>query len=109
LSQLYFSVFFSEIGQISPFSHFSNNNVFVGNQVQYPTAVQESKAAPPPASSRPIYTPRDVVRQPTNLTPDVVAPNVGSELYIQDEVYYPEDYSQEEVNDEEEVVFFYRK
>jgi hypothetical protein len=43
------------------------------------------------------------------LTPDVVAPNVGSELYIQDEVYYPEDYSQEEVNDEEEVVFFYRK
>ena len=76
---------FSDVGDIAPFSYFSQPVNYVGNKVQYEPVTSlpqqlkvEPKIVPVEVDNTPI---------PVEITPN----NIPGELQTSDEVYYPED------------------
>lgn len=99
MNSLHILDFFSEIGNISPFSYFSNPT-FVGNQVQYLDEIPAQQAKSLPAVAAAPVIVEEI------LTPDV--PDESSRFFTSDEVYYTGE-SGETSQDQDEAVFFYKE
>ena len=84
---------FSDIGDLSPFSYFSQPISFVGNQVQYEVSADEQvktvSANSPPISATPPDTPSDTPPENTSAERLILTPeDIPEELRASDDIFY---------------------